>query len=197
MQSTYKSRPHTCKRQCQLSRYRQNNCDLHQTSTVRQKPQSYKQPNLSQLRQSQQTSQRQASYSPQQSYQQTSQRQTSYSPQQSYLPYSNRVGRSIDYMPTLKKKLIHTPYPLRHGVVLHTTRIARTTSNMSQPKNNPSSTLSHSRMNDRRVKRKYRPIERTPVTPKPIRRMQNLSDKMKNQWHSRYKKVHTSYGKPG
>lgn len=98
----YTHRIRTCKRYCQPVQYRHQNCVPNQQSTRRSKPQSYRQPNLTQLKQSQQPNY--------------------YSPIQQV-----RRGRSIDYMPKPKRPLVHVPlyYPPRHGQILHSTRISR------------------------------------------------------------------------
>ncbi|KAI6176028.1 hypothetical protein M3Y97_00754300 [Aphelenchoides bicaudatus] len=184
---TYTKRTRTFKRYC--SQYCHQNCATGQ-QTIRRKPQSYKSPNLNQLRQSQ--------------------RPTFYSTvQQTQV----RRGRSIDYMPKPKRPLVHVPlyYPPRDGRILHSTRISRDAAALMFPKRTeaPSSlAVSHwpfvaiEGKKGRAKRRTYSPLERFRLqrmngTPKPKPNVKNVDVKSKNYWYDRYKNNHPAYKKLG
>ncbi|KAI6187403.1 hypothetical protein M3Y98_00239500 [Aphelenchoides besseyi] len=106
---------------------------------------------------------------------------------------SLRTGRSMDYMPKLKRPLVHKPlyFPPRNGVVLHsTTRIPRSDTLASPDEKIVCLTPSEARNSNRTLHTYRRRLVQS--TPKPIRNLLDIKERAPNHWYTRYRQ-HPAY----
>lgn len=148
-------------------------------------------------------------------------RKTYYSSQRFYAKSPSRVGRSVDYMPKLKRPHPHVPlyYSPRHGQILHTTRITRITrailpkivhTRVDPPAGMIISHWPFKPLDSKRTTKRsyYKPGQHLRFRKRPAKKnVRNIAETkqvcvkkfflinsfFQNHWYARYKNTHPAY----